>query len=287
MTKAWTVRYKRGSALLLLARTWGEKENTLVKNLDGMVALITGGTGGIGAATVRRLSRQGAKIIFTGSKADAARALCDETGAVFQPHRVEDEAGWTSLSNRIMDEFGRLDIAFANAGTESGDSNVEEIRLEDWNRIVAVNQTGAMLTVQHAIRLMKRNEGATGSIIINSSMNARAAMGNFMAYSVTKTAICALARSAAIHCGKSGYRMRVNAILPGVVETDMIRNIMNAQPDPGAARAAYEGMSPMNRLAQLDEVAGLVAFLASDDAAFISGAEYVIDGATTAGMMGV
>jgi 3(or 17)beta-hydroxysteroid dehydrogenase len=100
-------------------------------------------------------------------------------------------------------------------------------------------------------------------------------------------AVVALVKSAAIHCVGIGYAIRVNAILPGVVETDMIRGVIYRSLDPVAARAAFEGMAPMRRMAQLDEVSALVAFLASDEAGFISGADYVIDGATPAGMMDV
>ena len=112
-------------------------------------------------------------------------------------------------------------------------------------------------------------------------------MGNFMAYSETKAAIVALAKSAAIHCGNQSYKIRVNAILPGVVETAMIRGIIDGSGDPDATRALYEGLSPMKRMAELNEITGLVAYLASDEAAFINGSEIVIDGASTAGMMGV
>jgi len=130
-------------------------------------------------------------------------------------------------------------------------------------------------------------DGPTGSIIVNSSMNAHNAMGNFVAYSTTKSAVLALTKSTAIHCATSGTQIRCNAILPGVVETDMIRGIINKMPDPAAARRAYEGMSPLKRMGKIEEIAALVAFLASDEAAFISGAEYVIDGASTAGVLGV
>lgn len=260
----------------------------MAKRLEGKVALVTGGTSGIGAAAVKRLAAEGAKVVFTGSKEDAAAALTDETGATFSRHRVQDAEAWTALMQTIEAAHGRLDIAFANAGTESGDASIEDISIEGWNNVVAVNQTGVMLTVQHAVRAMAKNPGGpTGSIIINSSMNALRPLGNYMAYSVTKAAVVALAKSAAVYCGQKGYKIRVNAILPGVVETDLIRNIMNSQPDPAAARAMYEGMAPLKRLAQLEEVAGLVAYLASDEAGFISGGEYTIDGATTAGMMGV
>ncbi|MFT4057713.1 MAG: SDR family oxidoreductase [Novosphingobium sp.] len=160
--------------------------------------------------------------------------------------------------------------------------------MEGWNNVIAVNQTGVMLTVQHAIRAMKRNpDGAAGSILVNSSMNAHRAMGNFVAYSVSKAAVVALVKSAAVHAGNRKYRIRVNAILPGVVETAMIRNLIETSGDPAATRAAYEGMSPLGRMAQVDEIAGLVAWFASDESQFVSGSEYVIDGATTAGMMGV
>lgn len=260
----------------------------MAKKLEGKVALVTGGTTGIGAAAVRRLAEEGATVFFTGSKEEPAAALCAETGAHFRKHRVQDAAAWPALIDDIIATGGRLDVVFANAGIEAGDGSIETVSVEGWDNIISVNQTGVMLTVQNAILGMKRNpEGATGSIIINSSMNATRPLGNYVAYSVTKAAVCALAKSAAVHCGQKGYKIRVNAILPGVVETPLIQNIMNAQPDPVAARAMYEGMAPMGRMAQLNEISGLVAYLASDEAGFISGAEIAIDGATTAGMMGV
>lgn len=258
------------------------------RRLEGKAALVTGGTSGIGAGAVRRLRADGAYVLFTGSNQIAADALCAETGAQFLAHRVEDAASWQSLSDAVRTRFGRLDIAFANAGTEAGDGSIESISMEGWSRILEVNLTGVMLTCRAAIALMKDNPaGPAGSIIINSSMNAHRAMGNFMAYSVSKSAVVALAKSVAIHCANQGYRIRCNAILPGVVETDMIRGVIDRAPDPAVARKQFEGMAPLKRMAGVAEIAGLVAYLASDEAAFISGAEYLIDGATTAGMMGV
>lgn len=255
--------------------------------LSGKVALVTGGTAGIGAGTVRRLVSEGANVVFTGSNAEAAATLSGETGALFVAHKVENAATWPALIEQVLSAFGRLDIAFANAGTEAGDASVEDIAIDGWNHVVGVNQTGVMLTVQHAVRAMARNDGAIGSIIINSSMNANRAMGNYVAYSVTKAAVVALAKSAAIHCANRGYKIRVNAILPGVVETDLIRGVIDRAPDPVAARGQFESMAPLKRMARVEEIAGLVAYLASDEAAFVSGGEFVIDGATTAGMMGV
>jgi NAD(P)-dependent dehydrogenase (short-subunit alcohol dehydrogenase family) len=254
----------------------------------GKVALVTGGTSGIGAGAVRRLTADGAQVVFTGSNREAADRLSAETGAVFYSHRVEDPDGWTTLMAALTERFARLDIAFANAGIEVGDASVEAISFENWNRIVAINLTGVMLTAQAVIKVMRHNPGGpVGSIIINSSMSAYRPMGNFVAYSTTKGALVALSKSIAMHCANQGLKIRCNSIHPGVVETDMIRTVIERSPDPAAARAQFEGMAPLKRMARVDEVAGLVAFLASDEAAFVSGSEYSIDGASTAGMMGV
>jgi len=254
----------------------------------GRVALVTGGTSGIGAGVVRRLTADGAQVAFTGSNREAADRLTTETGAIFFAHRVEDAPGWASLMETLGERFGRLDIAFANAGIETGDSSVESITIENWNRIVAINLTGVMLTAQAVIPVMRNNPGGpVGSIIVNSSMNAYRPMGNFVAYSTTKGALIALTKSIAIHCANQNLQIRCNSIHPGVVETDMIRTVIERAPDPSAARAQFEGMAPLKRMARVEEIAGLVAFLASDEAAFISGSEYSIDGASTAGMMGV
>lgn len=256
--------------------------------LQGKVALITGGTSGIGAGTVRHFRREGAEVVFTGSNEAAARIICAETGAHFVPQRVEDPDSWPPVMDFIAQTFGRLDIAFANAGTEKGDGDIEHVSFEGWQSILAVNLTGVMLTVQHAVRMMRTNpDGPKGSIILNSSMNAQRPLGNYVAYSTTKGALIALAKSTAVHCAQSKTAIRCNSIHPGVVETEMIRAVIDSTPDPAAARAQFESMAPMGRMAQVDEVAALVAYLGSDEAAFISGSEFAIDGATNAGMMGV
>lgn len=253
----------------------------------GKVALVTGGTSGIGAATVRRLTAEGASVAFTGSKAEAAAKLCEETGASFHAHRVEDADTWPTLMDNVLSDYGRLDIAFANAGTEAGDSDIENVSVEDWQKILNINLTGVMLTAQSAIAAMKKNEGATGSIIVNSSMNAHWPLANFVSYSTSKAALIALVKSTALHCAKAGYKIRCNSIHPGVVETEMIAGVIDRAPDPAAARQQFEGMAPLKRMGSVDEIAGLVAYLASEESGFISGSEITIDGATTAGMMGV
>jgi NAD(P)-dependent dehydrogenase (short-subunit alcohol dehydrogenase family) len=256
--------------------------------LQDKVALVTGGTSGIGAATVRRLTSEGAAVVFTGRNAEAAALVSAETGGIFHAHSVQDRAGWPVLMEMIRRRFGRLDIAFANAGVEGGDTNIEAIDDNAWDQIVAVNLTGPMLTAKHAIGLMRANpEGPGGAIILNSSMNGILALGGNVGYSTTKGALRLLAKSVAMHCANQGLNIRCNSIHPGVVETQLISAAIAGAPDPAAARRTLEGLSPMKRMARMEEVAGLVAYLASDEAAFVSGGEYLIDGASTAGLNGI
>jgi len=256
--------------------------------LDNKVAFITGGTSGIGKATLHRLISEGAKVVFTGRKEEAGMAISSETGAVFFKHDVTDADGYKKISKHIKSEFGRLDIAFANAGTEIGDADIETIEVDNWNNLIGINLTGAMLTTQMAVNLMKENPGgATGSIVINSSMNGHWPLGNYVTYSTAKGAHIALGKSVAVHCASKGYKIRCNIIHPGVVETEMISSIIEGAEDSKAVRAQFEGMAALNRMGSVEEIAGLVTYLSSDEAAFISGASYNIDGATTAGMVGV
>lgn len=256
--------------------------------LKDKVALITGGTSGIGKATLARFRAEGAQVVFTGRNAEAGHALADEHDAVYIQHDVTDTAGYEHISNKIRSDFGRLDIAFANAGTEAGDSNIEDLEHATWVNLVDINLTGYMLATQLAVRLMKNNpDGPVGSIILNSSMNGHFPLGNYVTYSTTKGAQIALAKSTALHCASKNYKIRCNSIHPGVVETEMITSIIDGTPDPATTRAQFEGMAALKRMATVEEIAGLVVYLGSDEASFVSGAQFNIDGATSTGMIGV
>jgi NAD(P)-dependent dehydrogenase (short-subunit alcohol dehydrogenase family) len=234
------------------------------------------------------LISEGARAVFTGRNEEAGNTIAKETGATFFKHDVTDAAGYDDIANHIKTEFGRLDIAFANAGTEIGDADIEDINLENWNNLIGINLTGAMLTAQMATRVMRENsEGATGSIILNSSMTAHKPLSNFISYSTAKGAHIAMAKSIATHCAGKGYKIRCNVVHPGVVETEMISAIIEGAPDSEAARGQFNSMAQLNRMASVEEIAGLVVYLGSDEAAFISGSSFNIDGASTAGMMGV
>lgn len=258
-----------------------------MRRYEGKVALVTGGTAGIGAATVARLAQEGARVLFTGRNDAAGAEVAGRTGGAFLRHSVEDEAGWAEVEARLR-ALGRLDLAFANAGMEGRDTNIEDIAVDGWNDILAINLTGPMLTAQTAIRVMRDNpDGPAGAIVINSSISGLLGLAGNVGYTATKGGARLLAKSVAMHCAAKGYRIRCNSILPGVVATALIEGAITGAPDPAAARAMLEGVAPMKRMATLEEIAGLVAYLGSDDAAFVTGADYVIDGGATAGMAGV
>ncbi len=258
------------------------------KPFEGKVALVTGGTSGIGEAAVRRFAADGARVIFTGSNKTAAEKICAETGAHFFAHDVSDVARWDLLAAEIRSKFGRLDAAFANAGINWGDSDIESVKLEDWSRILEVNITGTMMTCRHAIAIMKDNPGGPGgSIIVNSSVTSRVGLPDDVAYTTTKGAVTAMVKSIAVHCARKRLNIRCNSIHPGITETATIKRAMEETGDPEAARAFLANASPMGRLGQPEEIADLVAYLASDSASFITGAEYFVDGGSVAGFAGV
>ena len=256
--------------------------------LEGKVALITGGTNGIGKAAVQGLTEQGAKVVFTGNNVDAGNQIAAETGAVFVQHAVQDVAGWEAVKATVRDNYGRLDLAFANAGTNAGDSDIETVEVDAWKNLVDINLTGPMLTIKAAIELMKANPGgSSGSIVLNSSINGILALADDVTYSTTKGALRLLARSTAVYLAKNKTNIRCNSIHPGVIETPLIEGAIGGAPDPAAARNMLENIAPVGRMGRMDEVVSLLIYLASDESQFMTGSEVVIDGGSTAGLPGV
>lgn len=252
--------------------------------LAGKVALITGGASGIGAASVRRFVEEGAQVLFTDLQREKGMAVAAETGATFQVQDVADPAGWPAAMAALDDGFGRLDVVLNNAGVVAQQS-IEDLDLETWHRILGVNLTGVMLGCQHAIARMRANpEGPGGSIVNVASTSARAALPSDPAYSASKGAVCSLTRSVAVHCARAGLRIRCNAIVPGAIETGLTLPLADANP---AIRAAFEGMSPQGRMGTGEDIAAMATFLASDESAFCTGAEFLVDGGMLAGHPGV
>lgn len=244
-------------------------------DLSGKVAIVTGCANGIGAATVRRLRADGAEVLGTDILADDGRAVCEEVGSRFAVQDVIDVALWPQIVAQAVDAFGRLDILVNNAGTVSSLS-IEDVTDEAWERIIGINLTGTMAGCRAAIAAMKENTGgASGSIINVASTTAMTPLPTDVAYSASKGAVRVLSKSVATHCAKAGYAIRCNTIIPGATDTNILTQAESVAP---GLKEAVAATSPMNRLADPAETAAAIAFMASDECPYMTGAEMLVDG---------
>lgn len=249
-------------------------------DLKGKVAIVTGCASGIGAATVRRFIADGAQVL--GTDIDAARggALCAEAGALFAVQDVSERELWPQITGRAVEAFGRLDILVNNAGMVSGagiGDLDDEAMFAAWDKVLAVNLTGTMAGCRAAIAAMKSNPGgAKGAIINIASTTAIAPLPTDAGYSASKAAVRVLSKSVATWCAQHQLDIRCNTVIPGATLTGILEAA--EQQTPGLI-AAVARTSPLNRLAAPSETAAAIAFLASDECPFMTGAEMVVDGA--------
>ncbi len=214
-------------------------------------------------------------VVGTDLNAEPGRAVTDAAGAMFAQQDVADRAGWPAIVARAVEQFGRLDILVNNAGIVGG-ASIGDISDDLWDRIIAVNLTGTMAGCRAAIAAMIANPGGPkGSIINIASTTAIAPLPSDVAYSASKGAVRVLSKSVATWCAQQGYAIRCNTVIPGATETGILdaAEVLN----PGL-KAAVARTSPMNRLADPAETAAAVAFLASDECPFMTGAELLVDG---------
>jgi 3alpha(or 20beta)-hydroxysteroid dehydrogenase len=240
--------------------------------LDGKVALITGGARGQGAAEAARFAAEGATVYITDVLDDVGAATAADLGiaVTFLHHDVTSEDEWAAVVDGIVDAHGRIDVLVNNAGIFRV-LDVTATSIDDWNQMIAINQTGVFLGIREVGRRMC--EQGSGSIInISSIAGLRGAHGSF-AYSASKWAVRGMTKSAAAGFGPHG--VRVNSVHPGIIETAMLDEFGDRVP-------AITERIPMGRTASADEVANVVLFLASDESSYCSGHEFVVDGAMTA-----
>ncbi|WP_137391330.1 SDR family NAD(P)-dependent oxidoreductase [Rhodoligotrophos defluvii] len=254
-----------------------------MRRSQGKVALVTGATGGIGMAVVRRLMDDGAKVFLVDLDEQALRAqseaLGDETGWAVAD--VSDEAGMARAVEAATARFGRIDMGLLNAGIEGKIAPLGELAVADFDRVMAVNVRGVFLGLSLLMPLMRRQGG--GAIVITSSVAGIRGSAGLAAYVASKHAAVGLMKSAALEGAR--HNIRVNTVNPAPVDTRMIRALeAGIRPDdPDAIRAKLVAGIPMGRYGKPEEVAEMIAFLASDAAGYCTGGIYTVDGGYTTG----
>jgi len=259
--------------------------------VQGKVALVTGGASGIGAAIAELLAREGASVAVT--DIDELRgpelvAGIEKAGhaAIFLHQDVTSEARWVDVVAEIEKRFGRLDILVSNAGIGISVPSIVDMSLEDWRRQTAINLDGAFLSVKHCLPLMRKSGG--GSIILMSSLAGLRGAQTLAGYSATKGGVRLFAKSIAMECASIGDGIRVNSVHPGIIDTPIWGKLpteaqgsgQNAPIDPEERAKQF---TPLGRAGQASEIASGVLYLASDASRYVTGTELVIDGGMNAG----
>jgi 3(or 17)beta-hydroxysteroid dehydrogenase len=248
--------------------------------VDGKIALITGGASGIGLATAGLLADEGAKVVLTDvDEPEAGAAVAAAQRGSFYKLDVTRENEWIAVTDAVVSEFSRLDILVNSAGV-SFLKDIETTTLDEWRRLMAVNLDGTFLGCKHAIRVMKERGG--GSIVNMSSVAGLVGAANLAAYSASKGGVRLLTKSVALHCARKSYNIRCNSVHPSFVETPMLQSMLAAARNPQKLEANFASAAPLGRLAKPIEIARTILFLASDEAAFTTGAELAVDGGLTA-----
>ena len=249
--------------------------------LVGKTALVTGAASGIGLQTSIRLAEEGARVMMTDINLEKVRQQAEKLGAnaTFLKLDITEEEEWISVLDETVKRFDRLDILVNSAGMVLI-ADVEQITLEDWRKVHAVNLDGTFLGCKHGVRVMK--EFGAGSIINLSSVSGMIGGFNLAAYNSSKGAVRMLTKSVALHCARAGYGIRCNSIHPTFIETPMLESMIRDSPDPEKARQTLVRQVPLRRIGKPDDVANMIVYLASDESTFVTGTEMVIDGGVIA-----
>lgn len=251
--------------------------------VEGKVAVVTGAASGIGRATAVLLAREGAAVAVTDVQAEAGhetvQAIADAGGrARYWQLDTSDEQAVAEVIDEAAATFGHLDVLVNNAGISGVNKATDQISLEEWNAVIAVDLTGVFLCTKHAIGHLRRAGG--GSIVNVSSIYGLVGAPDAPPYHAAKGGVRLMSKTDALLFAPD--RIRVNSVHPGFVWTPMVARFLADQGDPEAGRQALDALHPIGHMGEPDDVAYGILYLASDESAFVTGSELVIDGGYTA-----
>ena len=252
-----------------------------MNRFSGKVALVTGGTGGIGRATALAFAREGARVAIAGrreAEGNETIRLIEQAGGegLFIQADLSREPDARSMVEAVHKKYGRLDLAFNNAGVDGKPGMIPEQTEANFDYVMAVNVKGQWLSMKYEIPALLRSGG--GSIVNNASVMGLVGSAGMAIYSASKHAIVGLTKSAALECAKQN--IRVNAVAPGGVQTDMLDRVTGG---PNSVyRAKMAAFHPVGRIASPDEISAAVLWLCGDEASFVTGHILVVDGGLTA-----
>ncbi|WP_436777982.1 3-oxoacyl-ACP reductase [Yinghuangia sp. YIM S09857] len=244
-----------------------------MKRFEGRTAVITGAGSGIGLATAKRLASEGADVVCVDVDETAGKAAADAVAGLFVKADVTSEADVEAMYQAAFDTYGRIDVAFNNAGiSPPDDDSILTTGIDAWRRVQEVNLTSVYLCCKYVIPYMQRQ--GKGSIVNTASFVARmGAATSQISYTASKGGVLAMSRELGVQFAREG--IRVNALCPGPVNTPLLQELFAKDPERAARRLVH---IPTGRFAEAEEIAAAVAFLASDDASFVTAAEFLVDG---------
>lgn len=244
-----------------------------MNRFDGRTAVVTGGGSGIGLASVRRFAEEGARVVVADIDAEAGSAAAKDVGGLFVRTDVTSEADVTALFAAAVDTYGSVDVAFNNAGiSPPEDDSILTTDLPAWRRVQEVNLTSVYLCCRAALPHMQRQ--GKGAIVNTASFVAiMGAATSQISYTASKGGVLAMTRELGVQFARQG--IRVNALCPGPVDTPLLRELFASDPERAQRRLVH---IPMGRFALPAEIAATVAFLASDDASFVTASTFLVDG---------
>ncbi len=256
-----------------------------MKRVKNKVAIVTGGASGLGKSSAKLLAREGAKIVVSdideeGGKKVVQQIKEDGGEAIFIKQDVAKEDEWKNVIETTLETYGKLHILANSAGIGLG-GTVEDVTLEDWKNLIDINLNGTFLGTKYGIKGMRKTDEG-GSIINFSSIEGLIGDPNLPAYNASKGGVTIFTKSAALHCTKQGYGIRINSIHPAYIWTPMVENFLKAQGDVEEGKKQLESLHPIGHLGEPDDIGYGVVYLASDESKFMTGSELVIDGGYTA-----